>query len=75
MKEDARVFIGLANAYRKSDENELAIHHLQKYIETLEIDDKIADKNLYLVLKELYYEIDDFTSGAEVTRKMTALFN
>jgi len=74
-KEDARVFIGLANSYRKSDEAELAIHHLLKYMETLEMDGKTADENLYLVLKELYYEIDDFSEAAEVTRKMIALFN
>lgn len=73
-KEDARVFIGLANSYRKLDEAALAIHHLLKYMGALEIDGKIADENLYLVLKELYYETDDFTAAAEVTRKMTALF-
>ena len=73
-KEDARVFIGLANIYQKLDEPELAIHHIIKYIETLETDGKTADENTYLVLKELYYETDDLAAGAEVTREMTALF-
>lgn len=73
-KEDSRVFIGLANAYRRLEENELAIHHLLKYMELLDREGQIADEYLYAILKEMYYEIEDFSAGAEVTRTMSALF-
>ncbi len=73
-REDARVFIGLANAYRKEQEIELAIYHLNRHIETLENDDQLAEQDLYLVLKDMYYEIDDFESAARVTRTIVSKF-
>lgn len=74
-QEDSRVFIGLANAYRRMQDYELAIHHLLRYINILETQDQLADEYLYVILKEMYYEIDDLTAGAEVTRTMSALFD
>ena len=73
-EEDTRVFIGLANGYRNQQELELAIYHLNKYMEVLENQGQVADESLYLVLKEMYYDIDDFVSAAEVTREIVSKF-
>jgi len=73
-KEDTRVFIGLANTHRKLGEIELAIHHLQKYVNALDANGDIAEENVYLALKEMHYQIDDFDGAADVTREMTNLF-
>ena len=34
-----------------------------------------SGKELYLVLKEMYYEIDDFAAAEEVTRIIVRLFD
>ncbi|GJM12533.1 MAG: hypothetical protein DHS20C12_09360 [Pseudohongiella sp.] len=72
--EDERVFIGLANAHRESEHSELAIYHLTKHIEERELNDANADESIYTILKQMYYDNDDFISGDEVSRKISTLF-
>tara|TARA_R110002073_G_scaffold190879_5_gene349603 strand:- start:1702 stop:2250 length:549 start_codon:yes stop_codon:yes gene_type:complete len=74
-QEDTRVFIGLANASRKQRELEFAIYHLNKYMESLESRNELADESLYQALKDMCYEIDDFEAAAQITRTIVAKFN
>ncbi len=53
---------------------ELAIYHLDRHIETVENQVSTAGKSLYLVLKEMYYEVDDFENVEEITRAIVSKF-
>ena len=44
-------------------------------MELLAYQDEIAGENLYLVLKNMYYDTGDLDAGAEITREMVVLFD
>ncbi|MCG8412836.1 MAG: hypothetical protein MI746_01340 [Pseudomonadales bacterium] len=74
-RNDARVALGLANAHRQLSNHESSIRHLLTYMEILEDEGSQADETVYAVLKDMYYEVEDFESVAKVTQQMAELFD
>ncbi len=71
---DPRVSLGLGNAQYQLGDYVAAIGNLNSYIELLETREETPAEEVYLLLKELYYETDDFDAAEDVTRTMVRLF-
>lgn len=71
---DPRVSLGLGNAQYQLGNHVAAISNLNAHIELLEIQEETPAEEVYLLLKEMYYETDDFDAAEDVTRTMVRLF-
>lgn len=74
-KRDARVSAGLAQAYYKLNAYAPAIANIKIYLELLSENNQIADRNWYLLLRELYNETNNFDEAAEITATLSTLKN
>ena len=74
-REDARVSLGLANAFHEREEYGSAIRHLEQHIQLVEEQGSIAERITYIVLKNMYYKVNEMDAAEEVNRKIASLFN
>jgi hypothetical protein len=72
--QDPRVSLGLGNAYYRLENYEDSISNLNTYIYLLESREEFVSQEIYLLLKKMYYETDDFEAAEVVTRKIVQLF-